>query len=346
MNPLENKILSIFNKNINLSSSDIYEKLDKKSISLVTVKRTLTSLFVKKYLERIGAGRSVTYRINTKGLLLKHFDLREYLDLPEDARGVESFFNFDLFASLDVDVFEDAEVNLLKDSTKIFVKNKIEGSDTIHKKELERFIIELSWKSSKIEGNTYTLLDTEMLLKEGLKSNKNTESETRMILNHKKAFDYIFFNKESFKEISVKKIEEIHYLLTEDLGIKRNIRKSPVGVTGTIYKPLDNEFQVREALESMVVIINKISEPYKKALLIILCISYVQPFEDGNKRTSRLIGNAILLANGLAPLSYRNVDEVEYRVASIVFYEQNSLEAFKKIFVEQYIFSCKTYNLG
>ena len=189
-------------------------------------------------------------------------------------------------------------------------------------------------------------MDTELLLKEGLKSNKNTESETQMILNHKKTFDFIYNNKNYFKELNIKKIEEVHYLLTEELSIKRNLRKFPVGVTGTIYRPLDNEHQIREVLEKLVQTINLLSNIYARSLLTILMISYIQPFEDGNKRTSRLLGNAILLSNNLAPLSYRNVEEVEYRGASLIFYEQNSIEAFKKIFIEQYIFACQNYNLG
>ena len=91
---------------------------------------------------------------------------------------------------------------------------------------------------------------------------------------------------------------------------------------------------------------SKKSDPYSKALIAIIYISYLQPFEDGNKRTSRLFGNGILLNEHVAPLSYRSVNEKKYREAMLVFYEQNSLEPFKKIFIEQYLFSCENYNLG
>ena len=84
--------------------------------------------------------------------------------------------------------------------------------------------------------------------------------------------------------------------------------------------------------------------PYAKALVSLLGISYIQPFEDGNKRTSRLMANALLMAYGCAPLSYRSVDENAYREATLVFYELNSIVSFKKIFIEQYDFAAHNYS--
>lgn len=349
MNKIQQSILKQFFKNSSFSSGDIYSVLqDAESVSQLTVKRNLTILIDLGYLEKSGAGRSVKYNLTTKGALLNPLIPKEYLKLSEGNRGDSVSFDTSIFEKIKSveNIFSDSELVKLQDATLKFNKNKIEASDSIHKKELERFIIELSWKSSKIEGNTYTLLDTELLLREGLKSDKNTESETKMILNHKKAFDYIYANRNSFKDLSIKKIEEIHFLLTDQLDIKRNLRKSPVGITGSIYRPLDNEYQIQEALYGLVTYINSQSDVYIKSLMSIIFISYIQPFEDGNKRTARLLGNAILLAHGLAPLSYRNVDEVEYRAACLVFYEQNSVYAFKNIFVDQYVFSCDTYNLA
>ena len=85
---------------------------------------------------------------------------------------------------------------------------------------------------------------------------------------------------------------------------------------------------------------------YEKALLTILGISYIQPFSDGNKRTSRLIANAILLAHNYAPISYRSVNEQKYKEACLVFYEQNSVVDFKKLFIEQYVFAANNYNVA
>jgi Fic family protein len=212
---------------------------------------------------------------------------------------------------------------------------------------LERFTIELSWKSSKIEGNTYTLLDTEKLIREGVESVTNTKEEAIMILNHKKSLNYILEsiklekNLESFREL-----ENIHRLLVLDLGINHGLRSRAVGITGTKYLPLDMFSQIENETKRFVETIKKQKNNFSKALISILFISYLQSFEDGNKRTARLYANAMLLSAGLAPLSYRDVDEKKYREAILIFYEQNSVEAFKEIFIEQYIFSCNTYNLG
>ena len=109
-----------------------------------------------------------------------------------------------------------------------------------------------------------------------------------------------------------------------------------VGIVGTNYKPLDNSYQIKEALKNLIEVINKTDNPIEKALISVLMIAYIQPFEDGNKRTSRILGNALLLANNYCPLSYRSVDEIEYKKAIILFYEQNNASYFKRLFIEQF----------
>lgn len=127
-------------------------------------------------------------------------------------------------------------------------------------------------------------------------------------------------------------MEELHAILVKDLS-----------VVGSAYRPLDNIYQIAEAVEALGRVISKISAPCAKALIALLGISYVQPFEDGNKRTARLAANAVLLAYGLAPLSYRSVEEDDYREAMLVFYELNSIMPFKKIFIDQYKFATQNY---
>ena len=344
------RIIKTFTKSSILGFGEIFDFLKIgntiETVSEVTIKRNLTKIVELGILETIGAGRSLKYKLTAKGLLLYPIEEDAYMNISESERGGQTSFDFNLFDNLDFDIFSIEEMQTLDKATEKYNANAIDAGIALHKKELERFIIELAWKSSKIEGNTYSLLDTEFLLREGLRSEKNTESEATMILNHKKAFDYIYQNRVEWRAVSLRLIEEVHSLLMNDLGVIRNIRKSPVGVTGTSYVPIDNEFQIKEAIDNLIKVINKRDNFFEKALLSIICISYIQPFEDGNKRTSRLIGNAILLAHDLAPLSYRDVDEVRYRAASLVFYEQNSIQAFKKIFIDQYIYSCGHYNIA
>ncbi|MBK6903546.1 MAG: Fic family protein [Saprospirales bacterium] len=218
-------------------------------------------------------------------------------------------------------------------------------SPTLFNKEFERLTIELSWKSSQIEGNTYDLLDTEQLLKYKIESGKNTKEEATMLLNHKYAIDYVKSHADLFNPLKIRDIEDVHAILTKDLGLPRNIRTRLVGITGTQYRPPDNEFQIREYLEAMCLEVNKRSNTFEKALLCILLISYIQPFEDGNKRTGRIVGNGLLMNGNKCPLSYRSVDTVDYKKAILLFYEQNSIRAFKEIFMEQYQFAVENYFL-
>ena len=165
-----------------------------------------------------------------------------------------------------------------------------------------------------------------------------------MILNHKKALDYILDKKSDFKNITVGKIENLHQLITQSMGVSRNIRQQIVGITGTKYRPLDNQFQILEALKRMINMLNSAkANPIFKAFLAVLIISYIQPFEDGNKRTARLLGNALLLAHNYCPLSYRSIDEGDYKKAMLLFYEQNNARFFKELFVEQFKFAVHNY---
>ena len=109
------------------------------------------------------------------------------------------------------------------------------------------------------------------------------------------------------------------------------------------YTPLDNEFQIKEALELMCSLINEKKNVFEKALLALVLISYIQPFADGNKRTARIISNAILMNNHYCPISFRTVDSIEYKKAMLVFYEQNNIYPFKNEFINQFEFAVNTY---
>jgi Fic family protein len=208
---------------------------------------------------------------------------------------------------------------------------------------LERLAIDLSWKSSQIEGNTYTLLETERLLNDKETAAGRKKDEATMLLNHKEALDFIIQHPNYVSPLSISCIEDIHTILTKDLPIDRNIRKQRVGISGTNYKPLDNEFQIKEALHDMCALINVSGSVFAKSFLALMLISYIQPFADGNKRTARIISNAILVNNHYCPMSFRTVDSIAYKKAMLIFYEQNNISAFKKIFIDQFSFAVQTY---
>lgn len=275
--------------------------------------------------------------------ILKNFDTEQYFEKgPDEREDVSCRFNFGIFEELK-NIFSDGELKNLEALNKEYQERIEKLSSAALKKEFERLTVELSWKSSQMEGNTYSLIDTEILIKENKEAIGHSREEAVMILNHKKALDYIRNKEADFKNISLRKIEDIQNLIVDDLGIQKGIRKRLVGIIGTKYKPLDNEYQIKEAIEKTIEIINNQTNPFSKALIAILMISYIQPFEDGNKRTARLLGNAILLAHNVCPLSYRSVGERDYKKAVILFYEQNSAKFFKELFIQQFKFSIENY---
>lgn len=312
--------------------------------SLVTVRRDIRALVERGFLRESGAGPALQYFKTTLGLLLSPVDASNYQNIDIDKRGQRVLFNHNLFPDFPDTIFSITEINHLNNATTSYRKRIENQTTTIQNKELERFVIELSWKSSKIEGNTYSLLDTELLLKEGIIATGKTQVETTMILNHKKAFAFVMEQKDSFQKQPLHIfVEELHKILTADLEIDQGIRKLAVGITGTNYTPLDINYQIQEALENLYIRIGRAENDYQKALLALVGISYIQPFADGNKRTARLLANAFLVAKKLAPLSYRNVNEKDYREAILVFYELNSIVPMKNIFLEQYLFSSENY---
>jgi fido (protein-threonine AMPylation protein) len=347
LNSRQAKVIEILlkNKDTALQSSAIHEHLaaQGEDVSLVTVKRLLSELEVSGVFSISGSGRATAYSVTNYGRLIFPVEAGTYCSVEPDKRYGSKGFNFEIFDLAEFDPLTAKEHAALDAATKSY-QERIHGlSPAIEEKELERFIIELSWKSSKIEGNTYTLLDTEKLLVRGIEAPGHDRSEARMILNHKEAFKFIRDNVPLFLNLSRANIEKVHSLLVRDLNVNYGLRSKPVGVTGSIYRPLDNIHQIADAIYSLCETVSKMQTPYAKALLTLLGLSYIRPFEDGNKRTARLMASAILLAHSCAPLSYRSVDENDYREAMLVFYELNSLVPFKKIFIEQYNFATENY---
>lgn len=292
-----------------------------------------------------GKARATRYRLSCQAHLLMPLGLDTYFAYDVDDRQVQTSFNFELIRDKlpEVRLLTDEENAHLQDLHALFRGHVAEMSENEYRKEMERLGIDLSWKSSQIEGNTYSLLETELLLRESKTANGKTKEEAVMLLNHKDALRFVLDNPDYLRTLSVSHIEDIHQLLTKELSVDRGIRRRRVGITGTNYHPLDNEFQIREALHDSCVLINRKGNVFEKALLALVLLSYIQPFSDGNKRTARIVSNAILIANGYCPLSFRTVDSIDYKKAMLIFYEQNNLYAFKRIFIDQFEFAVKEY---
>ena len=310
-----------------------------------TMKRLLSAAVKEGNIETAGRGPATKYKLTPQAHVTMPLDLATYFDKDIDEREVQESFNFDLIRDVlpKVEIFTKEELEVLNAAQMEFEKNTEGMTELEYRKEMERLGVDLSWKSSQIEGNTYSLLETERLLKDKQTASGKTKEEAIMLLNHKDALDFVLDVPDYLKELSVHRIENIHSILTKELEVDRNIRHRRVGITGTNYRPLDNEFQIREALEDTCTLVNGKDNVFEKALLTLVLLSYIQAFADGNKRTARITSNAILIANGYCPISFRTVDSIDYKKAMLMFYEQNNIAAFKKIFIEQFLFAVKTY---
>ncbi len=326
------------------SSREIFEHAET-SLSYATVKRLLTKLVMENYVVMNGKGKSTKYLVSPVYELLQPIDEEAYYSKEIDDRTIKEHFDFILIRETlqQFSLFTDSELARLQTLQDIYLQNISGLSVSEYTKELERLAIDLSWKSSQIEGNTYSLLETEKLLKENETASGKTREEASMLLNHKDAIDFIVENPDYINPLSLRSIEDIHSILVKDLVIERNVRKRRIGISGTNYKPLDNEHQIREALEAMCNLINAKQSVFEKALLALVLISYIQPFMDGNKRTARIISNAILMNHKYCPISFRTIDSIDYKKAMLLFYEQNNISRFKAIFMDQFEFAVKTY---
>ncbi len=329
----QRKILTLLG-NQQLSRNQIQRSLTKK-VSKPTLYRDLKILMAQGLVKSSGVGKATVYLRTDQHPLLHEPKKNFSTDSP-------IYFNLEVFDHL-TDLFTPKEIAYLGSIYKSLNSQIVKLGDTIAKRELERFVIELAWKSSRIEGNTYSLLETETLIKTHQEAEGHTKEEAAMILNHKAVFDTILANRESFKTLNLSDIIQLHTILIQNLHVDPGVRLHPVGITGSAFRPLDNQWQIREALDKLVEAINSSHHPFEKALIALSMVAYIQPFADGNKRTSRMLTNAILIAHDYYPISYRVVNETTYKQALINFYEQNSLYKLKRILIEQYEFALDNY---
>lgn len=340
----ENEVLEFIKNNPSRSSKEIHEGL-KLDMSYATAKRTLSTLLTSQLVISEGKGRGTKYLLSASYQLFHDIDVQNYFEKEIDEREIFKNFNFSLIREVleSIRLFTKVELEHLESLQQKFKKNSTELNANEFAKEMERLAIDLSWKSSQIEGNTYSLLETERLLKDKETAAGKTKDDATMLLNHKEAIDFIVENPDYITSLSLRAIEDIHSILIKELGVERNVRRRRIGISGTNYRPLANEHQIRESMKAMCELINSRKSVFEKSLLSLVLISYIQAFADGNKRTARIISNAILISNQYCPISFRTIDSVEYKKAMLIFYEQNNISAFKSIFIDQFEFAVNTY---
>lgn len=212
----------------------------------------------------------------------------------------------------------------------------------------QRLLIDLSYNSSRLEGNTYSRLDTQKLVEEGISAEGKVHEETVMIINHKEAILFLVENAQDIKLNSLS-IRNLHHLLSQDLLANPeacgNIRTIEVDIGQSTYKPIANPHALKELFELVLQKAKRIDDAFEQSFFLLVHLSYLQAFEDVNKRTSRLSCNIPFIKNNLCPLSFTDVSRDDYTAALLAIYEKNSIEPMLDLFAWAYSRSCKHYGV-
>ncbi|GLR69165.1 Fic family protein [Agaribacter marinus] len=274
--------------------------------------------------------------------------LLSYLDTPSYAREKSSyqFTVIDEYIPNQTQYVPEAMRTRLYAAGKRF--NEQLAAGTYAKKISQRLLIDLSYNSSRLEGNTYSKLDTQKLIEQGLSAEGKIHKETVMIMNHKEAIEFLI---ESASEIVLipLTIRSIHSLLSQDLLANSHacgkIREVQVGISKSAYTPISNPHQLEEYLSLILRKASKVENPFEKSFFLFVQLSYLQAFEDVNKRTARLACNIPFIQQNLCPLSFIDVPQDDYLMSLLYFYETNQIEPALELFEWAYLRSCQQYEV-
>lgn len=226
-------------------------------------------------------------------------------------------------------------------------REDVHPAGTYIRRIFDRLLIDLSWNSSRLEGNTYSLLETERLLELGEAAQGKNVRETQMILNHKAAIELLVNQAEEIGFNSYT-ILNLHALLSdnllEDSRACGRLRSIPVGIGGSVFLPLEIPWLIRECFAQVLDKAAAIDDPFEQSFFALVHLSYLQPFEDVNKRVSRLAANIPFIRQNLSPVSFLDVPEQEYIEGVLGVYELNRIELLRDVFVWAYERSCARYS--
>ncbi len=338
-----------------VGAAQLHQEL-KERVSQRTLGRRLSQLVKEGHLQPEGKARATVYRLpplSGKGapepivpLSPEGKEIRSHLQLPLGKRhpiGYQREF-LDDYVPNETTYLPDVTQSHLHRIGKTPEEHRPAGTHA--RQILDRLLIDLSWASSRLEGNRYSRLDTERLLAYGESAEGKDAQETQMILNHKAAIEFLVgdaeelgFNRYTFFNL--------HSLLSENLltnpDAAGRIREIPVGIEGTVYHPLSAPPVIDECFGRLLHKAAAIEDPFEQAFFVMVHIPYLQPFEDVNKRVSRLGANLSLIRKNLGPLSFIDVPQHEYVDGILGIYELNRVDLLRDVFVWAYERSSQRY---
>ncbi|MBU6451517.1 MAG: Fic family protein [Cyanobacteria bacterium REEB67] len=226
------------------------------------------------------------------------------------------------------------------------VESGAQPAGTYARKILSRLLIDLSWNSSRLEGNTYSVLDTKNLIELGQAAEGKDQTETQMIMNHKGAIEFMVDSADSigFNRYT---IQNLHSFLAENLlsnpDAAGRLRRIEVGISHSVYLPLAIPQLIEECFDQVLATAQRIEDPFEQSFFVMVHLPYLQPFDDVNKRVSRLAANIPFVKNNLIPLAFKGVPRDIYTQALLGVYELNRVELLRDVFVEAYERSAQQY---
>lgn len=330
-----------------------------------TLQRNLAYLVQNNYLLVEGASRSRLYRLplqaenHTSTAALEKAEKEERIPLSATAESIKEKVRQPSHMRLPVgynrkflDQYVPNKTHYLSDLNRQHLL-EIGGSHgdfpagTYARQILSRLLIDLSWNSSRLEGNTYSLLETERLLKLSEVVEGKDLKEAQMILNHKEAIEFLVDSKNDI-QINRRTILNLHAILSHGLlGNPEScgrLRTIPVGIGKSVYHPPGIPHLINECFQQIIDIASKIDNPFEQAFFLMVQLPYLQPFEDVNKRVSRLVANIPLILHNLSPLSFVDVPTKNYVEGLMGVYELNRIELLREVFIWAYERSCLHYS--
>lgn len=311
--------------------------------SVSTVWRSLRRLVDAGKLEMVGEGRATGYRVLGREVVLAHLDVPANMRQPMPYRpGFAGAYIPN--ESRYLTVADRAE--LRKAGTPVLDPFLSAQGVTYARRVLEELEVDMSWASSRLEGNSYNLLETDRLIRSGRESVGKPRRDAVMILNHKNAIRYVVENLDEI-EIGWPDLRNIHALLSHGLipdpTLRGGLRRLPVAIGKSAYTPLEDRFALQAELDVLVSKAERIADPFEQSFFLLVHIPYLQPFADVNKRTSRIAALIPLLKADLAPMSFFAINDNEYIQGLIGVYELNDLSLMREAFVNGYIATARRY---
>ena len=333
------------------------------AIELRTLQRRVKTLIGQGTIATTGKGRAIKYHLKALEIVTQGESEAEgpvpAIPLSREGKGILNIvtlpvqrrnpigYNRDFLDSYQPDTSSYLTIEEKQRLAKIGftgLNNAVGG--TYAKEILQRLLIDLAWNSSRLEGNTYSLLDTQHLLDQGVHAQNKSEPEAQMILNHKDAIEFIVQNT---NEIGFNRytILNLHALLSNNLlntpAASGRLRTHGVGIGGSVYTPLSMHQMIEEIFDAILKKADEIEDPFEQAFFIMVHLPYLQPFDDVNKRVSRLAANISLSKKNLSPLSFIDVPQKLYIDGLLGIYELNKVNLLKDVFLWAYERSAKQY---